>query len=120
MLVLYTMRMGTQKAHSYTLGKKTLGSRNVGDEKTTHWGDQIFPEIFSSKSLFQKYSLFFSSFFVPLFCFYFLLLFFFEIKNIYSDTIHIQLCRWVSDKKITTRPVSRKNTTFLALNLKQK
>ena len=34
--------------------------------------------------------------------------------------IHIQLCRRVSDKKITTRPISRKKTTFLAWNLKQK
>ena len=43
--------------------------------------------------------------------------FFFEIK-IYI-LIYIQLCRQVSDKKITIRLIFGKKTTFLTLNLKQ-
>ena len=77
------MRMETQRKYIIIpWKKKTLVSGNVGDEKNTHWGGQIF-------LFFYQFSrdIFFSSLVSSFLSFAFVFgCFFYEIKNTYSDT----------------------------------
>ena len=83
-----------------------LVSGNAGDERNLHLGGRKF--IFLS--IFRRHYLFFFSFFGFLYMLVFLVVCFLKLK-IYI-LMHIQLCGWVSDKNIFTRPICGNKTTF--------
>ena len=83
--------------------KKSLASRNAGDEKNLHPGGR------NLYSIFCRYFLFFFSFF----CFFCIFLFVCFLKLKTHILPHIRLFGRVSDndKKIFTRPISGNKTT---------
>ena len=68
---------------------------------------------FSFSSLIYFFFLFFSLFFFSFSCFLFLYVFFCYFFNRKYILIHIQLCRWGSEKNFLTQLISRNKTTFL-------
>ena len=66
---------------------------------------------FSGDIFFSSLVFVFSLVFFYSYCFCLFAGYFFEIKNVYFDTI--RLCGWMSDNKIFTRPISGNKATFL-------